>query len=328
MLRIGLAGLGVHGMRYARHLLDGQIDGAGLTAVCRKDREAGRRFADEHGVACAADVAELCGRSDVDAVILVLPPDRHAQAAVTCLESGRPVLVEKPLAASIGDAERVAEACQRTGTPLMVGQTLRFDDVVRRVAREAPSIGPLRQISIHQRFEPSGRPWLDRPGPGGILLNTGVHGFDLVRHLTGLEPVSVICEAGRSVTRETDDEFIAAFRLEPGHVMAVVDNARTTESRSGRIELIGRDGQIWGDHIHRTLCRVRGRERIDLGPVPDSPTIPRTIRSFVRCVVEGKRPEIDVGDGLATLRMIDAAGRAALTGRRVEIESGRNDAER
>ena len=66
----------------------------------------------------------------------------------------------------------------------MVGQTLRFDVVVRALKRESRGIGPLTTLSINQRFEPSDRSWIDTLGSGGMLLNTGVHGFDLLRFLT------------------------------------------------------------------------------------------------------------------------------------------------
>jgi myo-inositol 2-dehydrogenase/D-chiro-inositol 1-dehydrogenase len=309
-LRLGLAGLGAHGLRYARHLLNGDVDGARLTAVCRRDAVAGRRFAEQHGLAFAADPTALVSRDDVDAIVAVLPPDLHPRIACAALGAGKPVLVEKPLAPDAAAARAVAREVARTGTPLMVAQTLRFDPLVQRLKLEAASLGPLSLVSINQRFEPTDRPWIDTPGPGGILLNTGVHGFDLLRYLTGLEPTAIRASCGSRVTRRTEDHFVATLRLEPGGVLAVLDNARTTRSRSGRIELVGEDGQLWGDHIHRTLQRVRGREIVELGPVPAEPTIPRALAAFVRCVREGSPSPVPVTDGVAALEMVDAARRS------------------
>ena len=75
MIRIALAGLGVHGARYARHLLAGDVCGATLAAVCRSDLARGREFAARHGVAVEPDVGSLARRPDVDAVVLALRPD-------------------------------------------------------------------------------------------------------------------------------------------------------------------------------------------------------------------------------------------------------------
>jgi len=319
-LGIGLAGLGIHGARYARHLIRGDVPGARLVAVCRRDETAGRSFADEHGLNYVREVGELALRPDVDAVVLVLPPDLHGPAALTVLCEGKPLLVEKPLAATRTAAVEVVETLERTAGWLMMGHTLRFDDVVRRLHDEVASLGALRLVAINQRFEPATRAWLDEPGPGGILLNTGVHGFDLLRFLTGLEASSITAVCSRSTTRRTDDGFAGTLCLDPGGVLATIDNVRSTDSRSGRIEIVGENGQLWGDHVHRTLVRVRGRETTDLGPVPPSATIPTTLEAFVRGVRDAAEPPIGAADGLAAVELVEAAELAAREGRRVKLD--------
>jgi predicted dehydrogenase len=327
-LRIGLAGLGIHGRRYARHLLGGEVPGARLVAVSRRTRRTGREFAREHGLIHVDDPRELAARPEVDAVVLVLPPDLHAPAAIACLARGKPVLVEKPLAADRASALTVIHELERTGGWLMMAHTLRFDAVVMRLREQAARLGALRLVAINQRFEPTMRPWIDEPGPGGILLNTGVHGFDLLRHLTGLEPVSIRAECTRSVTRRTDDGFAGTLRLEPGGVLATIDNVRTTDSRSGRIEIVAEHGQVWGDHAHRTLVLVRGSAATDLGPVPPSPTVVAALGAFVSGVVEQAPPAVSAADGLAAVELAEAAALSAREGRRVDMaEVRRGDAD-
>jgi len=327
VLRIGLAGLGAHGSRYARHLLRGDVPGARLTAVCRADEKKGRAFADEHGLAFVARAEDLAGHPDVDAVAIALPPNLHPAVATACLENGRPVLVEKPLAPDTRSARALVACVERTGTPLMVGQTLRLDAVMRRLRDEREGLGPLRTIYINQRFEPTDRQWIDTPGCGGLFLNTGIHGFDLLRWLTGAEPVSVFAESGRAVTRETEDQFAVIVRMQPGDIIAIVDNARSSRSRSGRIELVGASAQIWGDHIHRTLVRVCGRDRTDLGPIEDSPTVPLLLNRFVDALARGEAPEITARDGLAAIEMVEAATLSALESRKVAIEEMRSESD-
>lgn len=324
MLRLGLAGLGIHGSRYADHLLAGDIPGATLAAVSRQDRDAGARYAAEHGLVFAEDPRELAGLPGIDGVVLVLPPDLHPPAAEACLDAGRPVLVEKPLAADFRSATALAEKVEATGTPLMVGHTLRFDPVVLALRKELESIGPIRLLSLSQRFEPTVRGWIDVPGRGGAILNTGVHGFDLFRFLTGAEPTSVIAETASVVTRATEDEFACVVRLEPGGILASLDNARTTQGRSARIEVAGERGQIRGDHIHRWLHRVEGRNETDLGPVPAGVTVPEALKSFVEVVVHGSPPPITAWDGLAAVEVADACSLSARLGRRVGLDDLRS----
>jgi len=318
-LRVGLAGLGIHGQRYARHLLAGDVPGARLTAVCRADATRGEAFAGEHGLAFAPLVEELAALDGVDAVVLVLPPHLHAAAALACIAAGKPLLVEKPLAHDLAAARSVADAVTASGGWLMVGHTLRFDTVVQRLREEMPSLGAPRLLAINQRFEPTDRRWIDEPGPGGILLNTAVHGFDLLRYLTGCEPESISAECGRSVTERTDDEFAATIVMQPGKLMATIDNVRSTASRSGRIEVVGERGQLAADHVHRTLVRIDGRELTDLGPLPASATIPATLTAFVEALRVGAAPPIDVRDGLWAVRLAEGAAVAAAEGRRVAL---------
>lgn len=319
LIRVGLAGLGVHGSRYAEHLLAGDVPEARLTAISRREPSAGRAYAASRGLTFVEDPRDFAQHPDVDAVIAVLPPTLHHDVVVACLAAGRAVLVEKPMAATVKDAEEIAALAASSNVPLMVAHTLRFDPVVEAIRRETRSLGAIRMVAIHQRFEPSPHAWLDEPGPGGVLLNTGVHGFDLLRHLTGAEPVSVVCEAGSAVTRRTEDQIVATFRLEPGGILCVVDNSRATAGRSGRIEVVGEHGQVAGDHVHRTLHRIVDRVATDLGSPAPLPTVAAALRAFVRSIEEGAEPPITALDGLAAVRMAEAAALSARTGRRVEI---------
>jgi myo-inositol 2-dehydrogenase/D-chiro-inositol 1-dehydrogenase len=129
----------------------------------------------------------------------------------------------------------------------------------------------------------------------------------------------VLCEAASAVTRSTEDQIVATFRMEPGGVLCVVDNSRATDGRSGRIEVVGERGQVAGDHVHRTLHRIAGRVATDLGSPAPVPTIVAALRVFVRSVREGVEPPITARDGLASVRMAEAAAHSARSGRRVTI---------
>jgi predicted dehydrogenase len=319
-LRIGLAGVGIHGWRYAEPLLNGRIRGAALAAVSRRDDRQGRELAARHALEYVGDPRELATLPGIDAVVAVLPPDLHPPVAVSCLDAGRPVLVEKPLAPDRKTAAAVAERAEATGTPLMVAHTLRYDAVVEKVRREIPTLGPLRVLALNQRFEPTTRGWIDTPGRGGALLNTGVHGFDLMRYLTGAEAVSVIAEVHAAVTRDTEDEFACVLRLEPGGILATLDNARTTRGRSGRIEIAGDLAQIRADHALRTFARIEGRTEISSDPVPERYTVDAALESFVACVRDGTPPPITARDGLAAVELVEACATSARLGRRVLLD--------
>lgn len=318
----GLVGLGVHGLRYARHLLE-DLPGARLVAVCRKDAVLGREWASAHGVRFLAEYQDLVADEEVDAVAVATPPDLNAAVTLAALEAGKPVLVEKPLAATLPEARSILAASRESGGLVMVAQTLRWNAVVRSVKAEAATLGRLLMLALSQRFEPSDRPWLDQPGPGGILLNTGIHSFDLVRHLSGREITEVWCRTRRVETQRTPDTFVATLTLEGG-VLATVDNCRATAARSGRIELIGEKGQITGDHVLGIVHRIEGRDSFPLPLGNPVPTVRAALADFVQCALDSAPPPVSVEDGLKALEVVMACRRSHSEQRVVSIDEVRS----
>lgn len=316
---IGLVGIGVHGARYARHLLDGDVPGARLVAVCRRDADPGRAFASEHGVSFDDDPGALAARPAVDAVVVCARPDAHASIACAAIAAGKPVLVEKPLAATAEDARAVEHAVERAGVPAMVAQTLRFDAVVERVREIAGELGRIHAIAIEQHLEPRTRGWIDTPGPGGAMINTAVHGLDLWRHLSGAEIVAVSAEIARGATRHTEDLVAVTGRLEPGGIVATLLNTRVPRARSGRVEIVGERGIVVGDHVHREVVRVVDRRVVSREAVAPSPTLPATLRAFVEGLTTGRPFPVTTRDGRRVVEAARAALEAADSGRRVEL---------
>lgn len=318
-VRIGVIGLGAHGTRYARHLAAGEVEGARLAAVCRRNRLTGEAMARELGVSFVSDYRVMLADPAVDAVAVVVPCDLHPSLVSEALAAGKAVLVEKPLAPDAAGATAILEAARASTRPAMVAQTLRFHPVVRALRERVADLGRLRFAALSQRFEPSARPWLDEPAAGGILRNTGIHSFDLLRHLTGREAEVVSCYTAKLVTRKTEDAFAALLEMSGGF-LATVDNHRATASRTGRIELVGEDGQLLADHVHHRLEEIRGTTRRTLDLPSPVPTVRECLAAFA-AAVRGERPvAIPLIEGLRALEIVDAGRRSAETAAPSRVE--------
>jgi predicted dehydrogenase len=321
-IRFGLIGLGIHGQRYARHIMQ-DIHGAELYAVCRQDAAQGEAFARTHNVRYYREYLDLLSDPQVDAVVVVTPPALHERICTTAVLAGKPVLVEKPLAHNTREGINIVEAVARSGTVLMVSQTLRFNSVVRTLEHHLDELGPIHTISINQRLEPSEREWSDNfaAAGGGVILHTGVHIFDLVRFFSGDEVRRVYCETDRIMYEELEDSFVATLRLRKSKIRCVVDAARYTEGRSGRIELVGERGQLVGDHVHGYGLLIRGRQPVPLDVPAAVNTVEESLKAFVQTLLHDEEPPISAVDGLLTLEIAEACYHSASSGASVELES-------
>lgn len=311
-LGIGLIGVGRHGGRYAHHILR-DFPALRLAGIWRRDPEAGRLQGEEWGCPVFADYRELLASREVHAVVVVVPPALHRAIVVEAALAGKPVLLEKPAAPNYEDGVAILAAVRRHALPVMVAQTLRFNGVVAAVAAARERIGRIHGVRLSQRFEPSRPGWIDDPAVagGGVILHTGVHSFDLARHLTGMEVDTVHCETATVGTARTEDNFVASLRLSGEGALASVAGSRATASRTGPIELAGATGTIIADHVLNTAFLVRGTT-VDPLPVPDPvPTVRETLAAFARALKTGGPMPIPLEDGLAAIAVVAACYRSA-----------------
>ncbi len=317
---LGIIGTGKHGARYLAHAAE--VGAFRLAAIARRDRAAGEAQAAAYGCRFHGEAAALIADPDVEAVVLVVPPTLNCELAVAAAHAGKSLLIEKPLAPSVAECRRIADAVAAAGVTAMVAHTLRFNAVVRALREALPSIGPLHGVVLTQRFEPSKLGWLDRrlESGGGIILHTGVHSFDLVRHLTGREAVRVSAVARQVVTRDTEDNFAAVVEMDGG-LLALVGGSRSAGGRSGAIELAGRDAQLAGDHVHGLAARLHAATRTTLDIGPATMTIPATLREFGEALATGRPPAITIADGARSVAIAEACYRSIATGAPAPVEA-------
>jgi predicted dehydrogenase len=142
MLGIGLIGLGQHGSRYARHIVDDLPDAA-LVAVCQRSRTEGTKLAATYGsLSTMTTVISWLTRA-WRPWSWAVPPMLHPAIVDATCRAGKPLLVEKPLATSLAAARCIANAVSTSGVRAMVAHTLRFDSTVQTLQAHLSEIAPL-----------------------------------------------------------------------------------------------------------------------------------------------------------------------------------------
>lgn len=321
-LGIGLIGSGQHGSRYARHIVTDLPD-LRLVGLARRNLEAGRAQGEELGCRVFADYRELAADPAVDALVAVVPPMLHADIVQAAAESKRALLLEKPAAPNLEAALRMLQVARAASIPVMVAQTLRYNEVVRAIVDALPRLGAIHALRLSQRFEPSRPGWIDDPSlaGGGIVLHTGVHSFDLVRFLSGMEADRVSCEMSAVRTTRTEDNFGAVVRLDGGRALASVAGSRATASRSGPIEVTGEHGQISGDHVLGTAHLLEGRKATPLSLPAPLPTVREILSDFADALRRGRPMPIPLEEGLRAVALAHACYESSRSGAPAAVPS-------
>ena len=316
---LGVVGMGRHGSRYVKHLLEG-VPGCHLAAVSRRDEAAGRAFAERHGVPFFADWRELVTRPEVEAVVAVTPPGLNREICLAAARAGKPMLIEKPLSLTATEGREMVGAARTAGVALMTAQTLRFTPVLERLRATLPLIGPLEYLCLVMRAERPPHHWLDDPAQagGGVLLEIGIHLLDLIRYLTGEEAVEAAGELLQRHTTRVEDLAQVRFRLASG-LPCYVEVSRVSGGRVCRVEAVGQAGQLIADVDRSLLTRTEGRAIVAAESVPDRPTVVIVLEAFARSLATGTPVPVSGEDGLCAVAMAEACYRAAREGRPVPV---------
>jgi predicted dehydrogenase len=315
-LGVGIIGAGKHGSRYAKHAAF-DVDGMHLVAVCRRNETAGRELAERLGCEFEPDATTLAKRPDVDVLVVVAVPALIEPIVEAAAQAGKHLLIEKPVAVDLETATRIANRIEQAGIYCMAGHTLRFNTVVNAIRERVKSIGRLDTLMFSQRFPPQLQlEWLDDPAlsGGGNILHTGVHCFDSLRYITGLEFDTVQCTASSVYTKRTEDRFTAVATLRDSEAIATVSCSRTTQSRNGLIEISGENGQLVGDHVLHRMYAI-GADGMEEPPLPAARhTVPEILRAVAEDLASGRKPTIAYADGVSAVAVASACYRSIRSG--------------
>ncbi|MFL5493984.1 MAG: Gfo/Idh/MocA family oxidoreductase [Gemmatimonadales bacterium] len=303
-LPVGVVGVGALGRHHARHLA--QLPGVCLVGVCDIDADRGTRVAAEFGTRWYADLDEMLGR--VQAVTVAVPTPAHAAVGVQALARGVPVLMEKPLAASLAEADALIAAAVRSAVQLQVGHIERYNRALR--AAEPYLDGP-RYIES-QRLAP----FQPRGTDVAVVLDLMIHDLDLVLHLTGGAEASEVRASGLPLLSSHLDIANARVEFANGTV-ALATASRVSRERIRRLRLFQPNGYFsldlasgggefmrvrsgWTPGTGKQLSDVV--ERIAL-EAPEADALALELQSFVHAV-QGQREVVVRGEeGRAALAL-------------------------
>jgi predicted dehydrogenase len=302
MVKLAVVGAGMMGGRHAR--IARTIRDTEVSVVVDQDEDKGRRLAEHVGAAYQPSVNALPGL--VDAAIVAVPTESHAEIGIRLLENGLDVLMEKPIAATVEEAKGLVAAAEEYDRILMVGHVERFNPAVIELGRHLADL-------IHIDVRRVG-PFTSRI-PTGVALDLMIHDVDLVSWLAGSQPKE-IAAVTRRVRSDTEDIVVCILTFSTG-VSAVLTASRVSQSKQRQIELTQRENVVVADLIRQqvTVHRLQQAEFVDergamyrQSGVIEIPYLehqgePLSLeqRHFIECVLAHTQPAVSGQDGLVAL---------------------------
>lgn len=310
-----------------------------LIAVADVDAERARAAAEKYGAEEVHGSWEpIWQNGEIEAVDLCLPHDLHAPAAIAALAAGKHVLVEKPIANTVAEAEAMIEAARAHERILMVGHVKRFNRAAVTMQRNiaAGHIGEpfsFEAIWYGPREIMPGIPWVQKKaeGGGGPLMGFGTHHLDLLRWFFG-EVAEVAAFTTRGVIRdaEVEDTAVVSLRFRSGVIGVLHFSwARTVESFCEHLRVLGTKGEVVVTDGERVTMasesRFGDRELHTLDPAEEAGDLAEEAFAaqfghFIDCIETGATPLTDAESARNTVAVIEAAYESAETGRTVTVK--------
>ncbi|WP_165777438.1 Gfo/Idh/MocA family protein [Amycolatopsis antarctica] len=303
--------------------------GARLAALV--DADPGRLAVAAHrngGVYATADLDEALAREDVDAVIVCTPNDTHAAIALRVAAAGKHLLVEKPLATTIADAQAVAAAFATAGLTLTAAHTHRFYDYGRTVRRAIVS-GELGRVTLVRLAILGGWIWpdwnawvLDPARSGGHPLHNGVHLLDLATWWLGAEPRTVHARGARVTSAALDiDDHLEMVLTDENGATAICEMSRAHRPGSfGHRDVLvaGTQGVLrldWQDEA----ALVVDEKGITGLPATAADGFAVQLAAWLGAIA-GEPPEMTAAEGVRAVALGVAAQRSIETGEPVDLD--------
>jgi len=296
-LRAGVIGVGHLGQHHAR--LYAALPEAQLIGVTDQSVARARTVADRHGVRVFHTADELLPH--VDVVSVAVPTSSHYAAVKACLQAGKHVLIEKPIAATPIEAQELVQLAKQRGCWIQVGHSERFNPVMTLMR---PYIGQPVFVECHRLSSFS-----ERGTDVDVVLDLMIHDLDLVLSLNP-GPVEEVRAAGVAVLSSSIDIANARIQFRSGCV-ANLTSSRVSTNKMRRLRLFQRDNYLSIDFQTRqgVICRRNAkageRPTVEVEQLQGGEEEPLKLQlaSFLHAVGTGTRPVVSGEDGMAAVEV-------------------------
>jgi len=284
------------------------------------------------GVTVYADHHALLEHPGLDAVIVATSTATHREVAIDAANAGKQIFCEKPMSLSLKSTDEMLAAVEKAGVICQVGFMRHFDDGYVAAKRKIDDGVIGQPVTIRSIGRDPFRTSLEFANPemsGGLIVDMGIHDFDLVRWLMADEVERVYAETAALVYPELTtvgdvDNAMISLKFEHGGLGNVEVSRTAIYGYDIQTEVVGTKGTLQIGYLQQTPVLILTREGVSHDVVPHfpqrfGPAYTRQIEHFVECLRDGKTPKVTAADSRAALRIGLAATESQHSGRVVYV---------
>lgn len=336
MYGFGIVGCGTVATFHAMAIKD--IPDAGLAGVYDKNVGLAKEFSVRNNTSFFENYEDMLSSDEIDIVTICTPSGLHADLAVKALEFGKHVVVEKPLALTEEECDRIIEAEKKSGKVCAVVSQLRFSKIISKVKKAISDgeLGKIVEVGLHMKYHRDEEYYKNSEwrgtyamDGGGALINQGIHGIDLLINFFGM-PESVFAYSRTLHHKiEAEDTLVAVFEYKDGPIGVIEATTSITPGYPRTLSICGTKGSIVIEENTIKSCDIGGTniasEQSDLGGFSDPSTIShhghrQEFEDVIDAVKTGRKPLVNTKEGKKCVELIRAIYKSSQMNEKIFLE--------
>ncbi len=246
-VQVGVIGVGSMGLNHAR--VYAELEEANLVAVADANQETVERVSRTYRAHGYTDYRQMLEREKLDLVTVAVPTRLHAQVAMDVLDAGVHALVEKPIAATVAEGERMIAHAHRLGKKLTIGHIERFNPAILELKQRLDDQQLGRIFQIHVRRVGAFPPRIEDVG---VVVDLATHDLNIIEYLTGSQIQTVFAETERRIHAVHEDLVSGVMRLQNG-IIGVLDINWLTPTKIRELTIVGERGMFLVNYLSQDL---------------------------------------------------------------------------
>jgi predicted dehydrogenase len=321
-LNVAVIGAGAMGRNHARVYSD--MESVNLVAVCDANKKTAKDVADNYNANHYDDYKEMIKKEKIDAVSVCVPTKFHKDVAVEIIRNKINVLVEKPIAATIEEANEIMAEAEKNKVKLMVGHIERFNPVVVELKKriEKNELGKIYKVHCVRLS-----PFPQRVVDVGVIVDLAVHEIDILRYIIGSGVTRVYAETAQRIHSTHEDLLTGTLRFE-NDILGVINTNWLTPKKVREITVTGEKGMFVANYITQELYFYENeftRKSSDYNSnfmnvtegkmrkikIDKKEPLKIELNAFIDCINKDMNPLVTGQDGVEALKIAEKFGQSA-----------------